>query len=1145
MTQLAASVLDRNLAALLKGGSVGRDIVERLSRTPAHPAIRFEETADGVPCGTLGDGPQRRQLCSRYRPLDEAREQIEPVDLKSSGAFVVAGFGMGYHVAELARWLGPRGLIVVYEPQIDLLRSVLERVDHSAWLGACSIRFIADPNDAAAMTESLSGNEGMVGIGVELIQHPPSTPRLGESTGTFYRHFTSVVEAVKMTVVTTLGQSRITIRNLLQNADVYSGGRGIAWLTNACKGKPAIVVAAGPSLQRNIDLLTQPGVRESCVIIAVQTVLKTLLAKGIRPHFVTALDYSEINRRFYEGLTKEQVEGITLVVEPKVNPSVVMAWPGEILCAADKTIDLILGPELAGENAFVRAGATVAHLSYYLARHLGCEPVALVGQDLGFTDGQYYAAGAAIHNVWGGELNAFKSLELMEWQRIVRMGQHLRPATDQLGRPIYTDVQMLSYLRQFEQDFRADVQAGRAVYDCTEGGVRKQHTEIVPLSAFLKDIARLGELKSSESIEALLQQAAGNTPCTGLDAGTRKKLRQRMTELRRQVGRVADLSRKTAVALSEIIEHQADQQRVNRIIDTIDKHRAEIDTLKPGFTLVNLHGQTAIFNRVRADRQISFNETTDELERQKLRVERDLENVRNLARAADDLASMLDDSVKTIDGAPRITRDMRKGDVNADSQDARRDDRPVRVEPICVTALVCVDLERSSLGWQRRLDRPIAGRQSILALTIERVLECKKVRDVVIAGSEPDAIRKLLPPELATSKRVRLLGGPTPDSERQRAIAAGRAWARSCWRGGLGDLTCYDEVFDPVLASAALQETGADGVLLLGADWCAIDPALCDAVIARHEEDRAHYRATFTQAVPGLGGMFVSRSVCEELAPGAKAHGMFSSIGGLVGYLPVAPAMDVVGQPICLGLDGPERDAGLRLIADTPWACEAIEAAYAAGASNARTMAAAALEHVQSRGVDATDELVIDEEPSPKAIEELRAYLAARPWCAVTIGSGRSNPLAWASIDQVLACGQSAAAMHIRVPDAACDQRVIEKCRASNVQVVSVDLFDHERWQSTLERLHALRGTFCRPESMGVPWIVPRLVRSDATYPHIEPCVNAALMAFGWCALDANDRPSHGDRIQPLPLPPTARARFARARLRLDPSTGVRLPLSA
>src|SRR5690606_27993706 len=141
------------------------------------------------------------------------------------------------------------------------------------------------------------------------------------------------------------------------------------------------------------------------------------------------------------------------------------------------------------DRGAIRSGATVAHLAHYLARHLGCDPVALIGQDLGFTDGQYYAAGAAIHEVWACELNEFVSLELLEWHRIVRSRGILHRVQDVLGRPIYTDEQMATYLAQFERDFLADTSAGLRVIDATEGGVRKAHTTLMTLAAFLREFA--------------------------------------------------------------------------------------------------------------------------------------------------------------------------------------------------------------------------------------------------------------------------------------------------------------------------------------------------------------------------------------------------------------------------------------------------------------------------------------------------------------------------------------------------------------------------------------------------------------------------------------------------------------------------------
>src|SRR5690606_30118257 len=114
---------------------------------------------------------------------------------------------------------------------------------------------------------------------------------------------------------------------------------------DAAQGFPAVVVSAGPSLRRNMKLLAEPGVRDRVVIIAVQTVLKPLLAAGIKPHFVTALDFHEISKRFYEGLKPEDVQGVTLVVEPKVHPVVIDAFPGKVRCVAAKFLDELLGPE--------------------------------------------------------------------------------------------------------------------------------------------------------------------------------------------------------------------------------------------------------------------------------------------------------------------------------------------------------------------------------------------------------------------------------------------------------------------------------------------------------------------------------------------------------------------------------------------------------------------------------------------------------------------------------------------------------------------------------------------------------------------------------------------------------------------------------
>src|SRR5262249_45890278 len=157
----------------------------------------------------------------------------------------------------------------------------------------------------------------------------------------------------------------------------------------------------------------------------------------------------------------------------------------------------------------------------------------------------YYSAGAAIHTVWSGELNPFNTLEMMEWQRIVRgkyfispprmVGGQELPAepnlikkTDILGRPIYTDQQMATYLAQFEKDFRADDQRGLTTIDATEGGVSKLNPTPMTLADALERYWPATELSLPK-------------PAPTSDAPKRlKKLKDRSRAVRQDVWKVGD-----------------------------------------------------------------------------------------------------------------------------------------------------------------------------------------------------------------------------------------------------------------------------------------------------------------------------------------------------------------------------------------------------------------------------------------------------------------------------------------------------------------------------------------------------------------------------------------------------------------------------
>ena len=233
-------------------------------------------------------------------------------------------------------------------------------------------------------------------------------------------------------------------------------------------------MSAGPSLQKNKHLLA--GLRDTAVIIAVQTTLQPLLEMGVEPHYATSLDYHEICTRFYEKLPKTL--STELVAEPKANSAIMRMYPGNVSLLGNAFAESVLR-ELAVGKPELTGGATVAHLAFYLAEHLGCDPIIFVGQDLGFTDGLYYTPGTSYEDVWRPELNRFCSVEMKQWEQIVRERFILRRIPDQQGRPMYTEERLFTYLQQFERDF---LRSKSRVIDATEGGAAKRGATVMTLA---------------------------------------------------------------------------------------------------------------------------------------------------------------------------------------------------------------------------------------------------------------------------------------------------------------------------------------------------------------------------------------------------------------------------------------------------------------------------------------------------------------------------------------------------------------------------------------------------------------------------------------------------------------------------------------
>ncbi len=1142
------AVLTKNLAALGRHNPRAAKVIEAAQ---SHAGVRFLETDEGVLSIEL-DGVA---LASKRKPMYEARRFAQQLDPSKVACCAVVGFGMGYHCGVLLERLGMCGVVICFESDLGLLRAVLERVDYTEMFESKRFFLVTNPDDPSALSQIFEGIEAVIGLGVEMFNHPPSIRRLGDEGTRFGNIFHDVLKATRTHVITTLANSQTSFRNALMNLDYYTTSAGIEVLKDVCKGKSAVVVSAGPSLKRNIDLLKDPKVRSSVVVIAVQTVLKQMLKRGIKPDFVAALDYHEISKRFYEGLTSADVEGVRLVVEAKANPAILDAFPGEVLCVSDKMLDNLLGEALVREMGTLPMGATVAHLCYYFARHLGCDPVIFIGQDLGFTDGQYYSAGAAIHQVWAGELNAHNTLEMMEWQRIVRMKGLLRKKMDIYGRSIYADEQMSTYLAQFEASFQKDALDGLTVIDATQGGVRKQHTKIM---TFEEAVAHYGS-PDPIIIPATADRTLGNEQ-------RKNKVYSRLNSIIEDCERIVYLSEQSIGLLNAMVAHRGDQRKINKLIVEVQSIGERVMELSVAFGLVQTVNQVGVLNRMKKDRAIEMSTDTSVLDRQELQIQRDITNVEWTRDAAKSVVDQLRSAKSTLLGkAPKQTNSLHETKTHL--PDSKRDFNSVAdsqedvVSRSRVHAVVFADPEFGGLGTRRGLDVPIVGGLNIFELTLARLDQAKELDGITIVTPDPETIRGFIG-SLTLRLPVQIAGvDPTRFRRRTCRIGGARMQSSECWRGSIGMLSVYDEQVEFGLLSSVMHVYEIDSCAIVGGDWAMIDPRLVDQTVDRYRRQDTQKRIAFSQAVPGLGTMVIDRVTIDSLAQSCGEGGNhFATFGSLVGYIPITPQFDPIAKGVCVEIAPAMRDAGVRMIADSSERIQAMRQAYQQ--VSVRDEGVACVEaYVQAhhRAVRSCPRTIVLETCTGRLVngswglwKRQSTEPVERP--VLTLGQAHMIFAQASKLREDIAVAFDGVGDPLMHPDAigfihlakedgiACVELRTDLLREgvgadelleSGIDILSVDVLAEsrptyaaltgmDRFEAMYARIQVIFDELQRMralEGMSYPWFVPRITRCDIVYEEIEQFYDKWMMLCGSAVIDPLPGHAIDQRICPLPIP--------------------------
>ncbi len=490
-------------------------LAEKFENFQQSGAFSLEPTRQGIPTLTckFPDG-KILSLHSRYNPAQEASQFINTLDCQKSSNFIVFGLGLGYHIVELIKKAPRHSKILVVEGRTEIFKYTMQCEHFTELLHRPNIRWLIgeDARDPAITLSDWKDSFALNGF--LPVRFQPLTQFNSEFCADFEKTLGDSLRETQVSHNTRRALSRILYQNCFQNFKSSINSPGIVHLEGIANNEPVLVVAAGPSLDKNIQLIR--GIQNSCRIIAVSTALKPLQEAGIEPDFVVAIDPKPVSSTAFENANPSSKT--SLVFNPVIPENITDQFPGKrFVIDAQPYLWKFLntGATPKGE---LGESASVAHTALNLALHMGCTPIILVGQDLSFQSDRSHCSGAFHKESLVQNIGTNQTSGRLHQRQRGGTASAARVSQDFFGNTISTT----NALESFRFPFEKIKKSGTRLVNATEGGVNLSGIE----NATLKEIlAGLTILKLQKTTPTKNRAPSGN-----IDLDFKQKLARQITD---------------------------------------------------------------------------------------------------------------------------------------------------------------------------------------------------------------------------------------------------------------------------------------------------------------------------------------------------------------------------------------------------------------------------------------------------------------------------------------------------------------------------------------------------------------------------------------------------------------------------------------
>ncbi len=427
------------------------------------------------------------RLHSAYDPVKEATRSVEQFDPGRSDIILVSGLALAYHVDELKKKFSNKDIVVI-EPDKNVIFKCRE--NNASILKNLSIINLQDDIERIFDTLDLSSFRGIAHY-----THRPSYQINSEFYDAIIDNIKLYISSRVSDLLTRFEFEKKWIKNIFKNIQLIHETIGVSNFFNRFRGKPGIIVSAGPSLRKNIELLRSDAIQNGAVIIAVDTAIKVMSKYGIEPHFVMSLDAQKYSQKHFNGICNKNT---VLIGDIVCCHSVLKTFNGrktvsttakyyqnlqnETIRETTPSIDWF--EEFLEPFGDIQSGGSVATSAFDFLLNCGCSKIILLGQDLAYTGREIHCSGTYHNDDWLPGTSRIKNLDTIN-QNIIRR-RKTRHITAYGGETVISDFVFDLYKSWFEDSSK---KVSIDIINSTEGGCRIQNTYEEELSYALKDLA--------------------------------------------------------------------------------------------------------------------------------------------------------------------------------------------------------------------------------------------------------------------------------------------------------------------------------------------------------------------------------------------------------------------------------------------------------------------------------------------------------------------------------------------------------------------------------------------------------------------------------------------------------------------------------